>query len=516
MNNAQEDKDKQSAMENSDFKGRIDKVFGSIFQLSSSSDGGWRLSDEQVPKKQWKRDESASAREDMPCGSSFDGFMDMGVPRGRTNKKSQWEGDYDDSDDERKAEDGSSGGNKAEEDEVEDEARGMRFVVGMDSTLDQEDEEDEFDKVAVGREDAGERTYMKEIMDTGPKINSHNALPSSLNEWKSTGRDPRANHYAARARLEEDDEEAAAAHPDSEMVDKLNLGNKEECTKLNDGKENNELMHSNNGSEMENVTVSLPMEEIKPKTCLKSIIKGKKRQTEVQQDMEKESSPLEEAVSGLGTCCPMDDSSTEKPKKRVRFDPGINGDPAGQLEKKHDLIKVVNSRKRSFVRGVGSSSSLQIGYNRVPDYIRNPSKYIHYTLDWSNEDDEMINMQAFNEFSQLVKPSASAQLGDSAELPKSVTFIPRKRALSSNKTKEDSNTRNNNQSTVEGSNENSNQPVIFPLGIAAGQSTETESPTLGNDEGESEKIDTINKNSRLNKGTRQYRSKTDSDEETEV
>lgn len=128
----------------------------------------------------------------------------------------------------------------------------------------------------------------------------------------------------------------------------------------------------------------------------------------------------------------------------------------------------------------------------------------------------MINMQAFNEFSKIVKPSASVELGESTELPKSVTFIPRKKALCTNKTREDSNTGNNNQSAVEESSVNSNQLVIFPLGIAAGQSTETESSTVGNDEGESEKIDTINKNSRLNKGTRQYRAKPDSDEETDV
>ncbi|KAH9329201.1 hypothetical protein KI387_001309 [Taxus chinensis] len=495
MNNTEEEHKNQSAMgEDSDFKGRIDKVFGALFQ----PDGGWRLSDAQVQKKEWRREEPPAAREDTPCGSSFDGLTDMGRPKGRTSRRSgdrnsEWEGNFDDSDDENEVGEGSNGADKGEDENgEEDEGRDVRFVVGMDSTLDQEDEEDEFDKVAVGREDAGERTYMREIMDTGPKINSHNSLPSSLKELKRAGRDPRANHYAARARLEEDDEEAAAVHPDSEMVDKLSLGNKE------------------NGIDKENET----MEELKPK--LKSIIKGKRRQTDVLQVMESEPPSLEEALSGPGTCSPMTDSSMEKPKKRVRFDPGVNGDPAGQLEKKHDLIKVVNSRKRSVVRGDSSSDSVQNGYSRVPDYIRNPSKYIHYTLDWSNEDDDMINTQAFNEFSQHVKPSAPVHVEDSAELPKSVTFIPRKRALcSNNKTRDDSNHTNNSQNTIEDSSENSSQLAILPLGIAAGQATETESPALGNDVGESEKLVAINKNSRLlHKGTRQYRSKVDSDEET--
>ena len=67
----------------------------------------------------------------------------------------------------------------------------------------------------------------------------------------------------------------------------------------------------------------------------------------------------------------------------------------------------------------------------MPDYVKNPSKYIHYTLDWSNDDSDTMNMQDFKDFSQLVKPSdsaASTQLDNSAELPRSVTYIPRKKA----------------------------------------------------------------------------------------
>ncbi|KAH9291964.1 hypothetical protein KI387_042843, partial [Taxus chinensis] len=208
------------------------------------------------------------------------------------------------------------------------------------------EKEDEFEKVSVGKEYVGERTYMREIMDTGPKIKSYNSLPSSLKELKRAGRDPHGNHYAARARLEEDYEEVSTVHPDSEMVDNL-------------------------------------------------------------------------------------------------------------------------------------------------------------SLDWSNEDDDMINTQAFNEFSQHMKPSALVQVEDSAELPNLVTFIPRKRALcSNNKTRDDSNNTNNSQNTIEDSSENSSQLVILPLGIAAGQATETKSPTLDNDVGESKRLVSINKNSiRIHKGT---------------
>lgn len=37
-------------------------------------------------------------------------------------------------------------------------------------------------------------------------------------------------------------------------------------------------------------------------------------------------------------------------------------------------------------------------YSRVPDHVRNPSKYIHYTIDWSEVDDEQQNMAAFCAF----------------------------------------------------------------------------------------------------------------------
>ncbi|KAL1179726.1 hypothetical protein V6Z11_A03G179700 [Gossypium hirsutum] len=66
----------------------------------------------------------------------------------------------------------------------------------MDSTLDNEEEEDGYDKVASGRENAGERLYMSDIADHGSFLNSHNILQRAL------------NHTTTRIRLKEDDEEA--------------------------------------------------------------------------------------------------------------------------------------------------------------------------------------------------------------------------------------------------------------------------------------------------------------------
>lgn len=506
-----------SSME-TNFNGRVDQVFGGLFQ--SPSDGrGWRLSDEQIQKRQWRREEADSAREEIPCASSFSGdFMNDGKRCGNANRprvRSTWEGNFE-SDDEQEIGERNPGGNADEDGDGEAAERLMRSVVGMDSTLDYEDEEDEYDKVALGREDAAELTYMREIMDVGPKVNSHNSLPRSLYELKHSWRDPRANHYAASTRLKEDDEEAAA-HPDTVMVDKLNLDEDEEGRKLNDDKENKKLEGTINGIPRKDEIGSLLLQEVKPRIELKSIMKVKQNQIEAQQELESEPSPLKEATGVPGMCTPPFDSNMQKTKKRVRFEPGSKGDPAGKLEPKHDDIEGVNSRKRPSIRGAGSSDSVQDDCLGVPDYVKNPSKYIHYTLDWSNDDSDTMNMQAFKDFSQLVKPSdsaASMQLDNSAELPRSVTYIPRKKAACFEKMRENSDHTINCQTTEEVSSEKSNKPAIIPVSIAASQATEIELPAVINAEGEFEELNTKNRNAGIQK-SRQYRSKAKAYEETD-
>lgn len=495
------------------FNGRVDQVFGGLFQ-SPSDRQAWRLSDEQIQKRQWRREEAESAREEIPCASSFSGdFMSAGKRRGNANRsrvQSSWEGNFD-SEDEKENGEGNLGDRAEEDGDGEAAQRLMRAAVGMDSTLDHEDEEDEYDKVAVGREDAGERTYMREIMDVGPKVNSHNSLPRSLYELKHSWRDPRANHYAASTRIKEDDEQLAA-HPDTVMVDKLNLGEEEEGRKLNDDKENKNLEDTINGISRKDEIGSSPLQEVKPGIAeLKSIMKVRH-----QQCLESEPSPLEEATGGPGLCTAPFDSNMQKPKKRVRFEPGSKGDPAGQLEPEHDDIEGVNSRKRPSIRGAGSSDLVQNDCVGVPDYVKNPSKYIHYTLDWSDEDSDRMNMQAFKDFSQLVKSSgfASTQLDNSVEQMKSVTYIPRKKAACFEKMRENSDDTVNCQTTEEASSEKANKPAIIPVGIAASQATEIDLPAVSNAEGELEELNVINRNAGLPR-SRQYRSKAKAYEETE-
>lgn len=66
-----------------------------------------------------------------------------------------------------------------------------------------QEEEDVYDKVAVGKEKSGDRLYMKDIADCGIEIDSCTELPTSLRNFI---RDPRANHLAAKVRLKEDAE----------------------------------------------------------------------------------------------------------------------------------------------------------------------------------------------------------------------------------------------------------------------------------------------------------------------
>ncbi|CAI9111645.1 OLC1v1011928C1 [Oldenlandia corymbosa var. corymbosa] len=69
----------------------------------------------------------------------------------------------------------------------------IRSPIGLDCTLDNEEEEDEFDKVVVSR------------VEYGIDVNDHNELRSF---FKHTARDPQANHVAARLRRREDTEAA--------------------------------------------------------------------------------------------------------------------------------------------------------------------------------------------------------------------------------------------------------------------------------------------------------------------
>ncbi|KAI3497588.1 hypothetical protein L1887_32993 [Cichorium endivia] len=163
------------------FNDRVDKVFGSI--SSSASSTPWTLTDAQVERRVWNRDKADNRDDDDETlvSSSFDNLFN-----GRRNRRKNLEDLSDD--------DGDVGGDDDVQTENDGDEWDIRSSIGLDSTLDNEEEEDAYDKMAEGREDAGERLYMKDVTNHGPYLNSHNVLPTSLP-------DP-----CEKTRLKEDDE----------------------------------------------------------------------------------------------------------------------------------------------------------------------------------------------------------------------------------------------------------------------------------------------------------------------
>ncbi|KAF3488414.1 hypothetical protein F2Q69_00054882 [Brassica cretica] len=177
-------------MAGEDFQSRVERIFGSLaFSRSTSSTTStssapplrqtqwgsvWSLSGAEVEKLEWKREQLASYdREEMPCASSFDEILRQQRISSTDRKEGEEGGDEDFGD--------------------EDDDGSIRASMGLDRTLDDEDEEDEYDKVALGKEDGGKCVSMEDaiLRPCGVRI-----------------RDPRANHAAAKMRLKEDELEA--------------------------------------------------------------------------------------------------------------------------------------------------------------------------------------------------------------------------------------------------------------------------------------------------------------------
>lgn len=161
-------------MDDESFRARVHKVFGCLPSSSPSPSASvWSLSDDDVEKNEWNRSSLKQGKDDDDhnlCSSSYDGLF-------KQKRRNMLENLIDD--------DGSSF----------DDVWEIRSSIGLDSTLDNEEEEDEYDRVAEGRVDAGDRLYMKNIVDqeTSSDPPAHNIC-----------RDHRANHMAAQVRLKED------------------------------------------------------------------------------------------------------------------------------------------------------------------------------------------------------------------------------------------------------------------------------------------------------------------------
>lgn len=119
-----------------------------------------------------------------------------------------------------------------------------------------QEEEDEYDKVAVGSEGSDDRLFMGQIRDFGTSLNLVTPLPTSFDEVRQVRRDARANHEAALARLEEDDRQAAnimANESSKALVDTFGIGSElKECAAGNgDANVGEQLPPSKNEDAME-------------------------------------------------------------------------------------------------------------------------------------------------------------------------------------------------------------------------------------------------------------------------
>ncbi|PSR84609.1 hypothetical protein CEY00_Acc32694 [Actinidia chinensis var. chinensis] len=174
------------------FRARVQKAFGSL----SASQSPWSLADGEVEKREWNRSRNQDDDVKPTCASSFNGGLEDEL------EDIDEENDDDDDDDD---EDGGKYGDGDDKDEWE-----IRSSIGRDCTLDNEEEEDEYDKLAEGRENAGDRLYMSDVTNHGPYLNSYNVFPSSVHD---SPRDARANHIAVRIRMKEDEVQAEKIGP---------------------------------------------------------------------------------------------------------------------------------------------------------------------------------------------------------------------------------------------------------------------------------------------------------------
>lgn len=202
--------------DDSGFKARVNKIFGSLSSTSSSSSSSlqsaWSLTDDEIEKREWRRHKHAHSDDDEeeehnalttapPCAATSSSFNGAFGRKRRNHFEDDDDADVDDG--------------HRDDDESE-----IQASIGLDTTLDNEAEEDEYDKIAEGRENAGERLYMSAVTDHGPYLNSHNVLPDSVHD---AVKDTRANHFAAKARLEEDKAESLKiGNPHSRKVGDAN------------------------------------------------------------------------------------------------------------------------------------------------------------------------------------------------------------------------------------------------------------------------------------------------------
>lgn len=448
------------------FSVRVARVFGSLSSSSSSSKpltsaSLWSLTDEEIEKKEWIRDTESPDDADYDGASlpsDVDGFFadrksvaDEKRPRGFVLKELEDDLQSLDGDESKKSGAVQRRGN-GESDEAsakdENEEWEIRNSIGMDCTLDYEEEEDKYDKVAVGDEERGDRIYMHEINDYGIHVSSFNEMPTSFRE---AGRDPRANHLAAKLRLKEDEEVAKDPCPlqvSSEIEMSIQDVQTSSSDERNHVKSGSDEMIMNAQPDQNNVS------EIGKQ--VKSILKRKEDQT------------------------------GSVPAKKVRFVPECKEDDKESVA----MVSLSNGEESSSVQKDSS----------VPDYLRNPSKYTCYTFNETDDLDEKSNQQGYMEFLNIMRKSKQLESDEPpADLTQRVIFNPKRKARDTSMESSDNNTEQHKDITAQDLTKKKSLPAIVAEedaeegGICA---MEEDSPQME-----------TNRISSRNRTSRQYRAK---------
>lgn len=324
--------------------------------------------------------------------------------------------------------------------------------------------------MAIGREEAGDLLYMRDIVDHGIGINAHNELPSSFAE---AFRDSRANHMAAKLRLREDAEAAG-------NFDTLKLS--EIC-----------------GLSATNAQSNVLEDAIIPKPILK------KREKPMDEKSPKRVRFHEQSLgardSAMGNCSVEGNSPPDG--AFILTDNLSSVLEAKAADEESGFAQISSSNEESAV--LENVPSLLRVSTSVPDYLRNPTRYTRYNLDSPHDMDEESNRKAYMEFlNQLKKPnSTELQLDDnSVSFQHPLTFTPKKKRHDSSLVKED-------EFKQDQGGISKDKP--FPVGIAAGDAHAQYGEVSGMEEDCVETM--VGKSSQ--KPGRQYRTRSRTDVDSE-
>ncbi|BBM99566.1 hypothetical protein MPTK1_1g22090 [Marchantia polymorpha subsp. ruderalis] len=449
----------------SSFRTRVDRTFGGLLGLNQTivesesvssrvnlpANGNapdvWFVSERAISTARFARtgDDDDGVERDDNAAADYRRFVRL-ERRGRRRRRDDLTADEpedEDSEEERRERkrareiefEGDIVIDRSEEDDDE-EIQEMRRMIGRDCTLDFEEEEDEYDKVAVGREGAGERMYMREV--TGSCLEICHLPPGHSGALGTFRRDARANHAAAAARLREDMEgEAMAGTTGKERVPTASparlpsVSSSISCLKRHLGDEGfakdgaDEIVGKNEKPSEASSTVK----EESGNDCGiaeacdvgKSFGPGNKKATEScnsNKDIRESCLKTEERIHTM---------RKEKKARTVRFavaDDPLEEDRGREAEVSMNGYQMGTPEAQTNTNRFGGTVHSFQNASKVPDYVRNPSKYTHYTLEWSDdEEDVKENLSAFQSFKELTQEKE--KLDGAMEPLHSITFIPK-------------------------------------------------------------------------------------------